>query len=179
MKWSKTSLSGVFLIEPDVIEDDRGYFMESYNRKWLEGHDLDINFMQDNQSLSVQSGTLRGLHYQLQPYEQTKLIRVISGSIFDVAVDIRKDSETFGHWFGTTLSSQNKKQLFIPKGFAHGFCTLDSNTQVLYKVDQYYSAEADRGIIWNDPRIGIIWPEGKFILSDKDHKHPRLESAEL
>jgi dTDP-4-dehydrorhamnose 3,5-epimerase len=179
MKILETNLEGVFVFEPTVFEDHRGFFMESYNKRILHEHGINYDFIQDNHSLSVQVGTIRGLHYQLQPKAQTKLVRVISGAIFDVVVDIRKNSSTFGKWFGVLLSAENKKQLLVPKGFAHGFCTLEPNTQVLYKVDEYYSPEHDRGIIWSDPEIGIEWPTTAPILSQKDQQHPLLKDAEI
>ncbi|BCJ87798.1 dTDP-4-dehydrorhamnose 3,5-epimerase [Effusibacillus dendaii] len=179
MKITETKLSGVFIIEPDVFEDHRGFFMESYNQEKFRGLGLDFNFVQDNQSLSVEVGTLRGLHYQLEPKAQTKLVRVLSGAIYDVAVDIRKNSPTFGQWVAVELSVANKKQLLIPKGFAHGFCTIEPNTMVFYKVDEFYSPEHDRGILWNDPEIGIPWPTDNPVLSQKDQIHPSLKNAEI
>lgn len=144
-------------------------------------HKLSVKyqFIQDNQSLFVEVGVLRGLHYQLNPKAQTKLIRVISGVIYNVIVDIRRNSPTFGQWVGVMLSEYNKRQLLVPKGFAHGFCTLVPNTQGLYKVDEYYSPKNDRGILWNDPALGIDWPTSSPILSDKDQRHPLLKDAEL
>ncbi|MDQ0903927.1 dTDP-4-dehydrorhamnose 3,5-epimerase [Paenibacillus sp. V4I7] len=174
-----TKLPGLFIIEPDVYEDHRGFFMESYHRTKLAEHGIDIPFVQDNHSLSVEIGVLRGLHYQLNPKAQTKLVRVVSGAIYDVAVDIRKNSSTFGEWVGVTLSAANKRQLLVPQGFAHGFCTTEPQTQVLYKVDEYYSPVHDRGILWSDPAIGIDWPTANPILSDKDQKHPSLKDAEI
>jgi dTDP-4-dehydrorhamnose 3,5-epimerase len=179
MKITETKLSGVVLIEPDVFGDHRGFFMESYNKKRFADHGIDIDFVQDNHSLSVPAGTLRGLHYQLDPKAQSKLVRVISGAIYDVVVDIRKNSPTFGQWIGVILSEGNKRQLLVPKGFAHGFCTIGDSTQVMYKVDEYYSPENDRGILWNDPDLGIDWPTADPILSDKDSQHPRLKDAEI
>ncbi|NRF96239.1 dTDP-4-dehydrorhamnose 3,5-epimerase [Paenibacillus frigoriresistens] len=174
-----TKLPGLFIIEPDVHGDHRGFFMESYHRAKLAEHGIDTSFVQDNHSLSVETGVLRGLHYQLNPKAQTKLIRVVSGAIYDVAVDIRKNSPTFGEWVGVTLSAANKRQLLVPQGFAHGFCTTEPQTQVLYKVDEYYSPVHDRGILWSDPAIGIDWPTANPILSDKDQKHPLLKDAEI
>ncbi len=153
--------------------------MESYNEQKYKDYGLDFQFTQDNHSLSTETGTIRGLHYQLTPKAQTKLIRVIRGAIYDVVVDIRKTSPTFGQWIGVILNEENKRQLLVPKGFAHGFCTLVKNTEVLYKVDNYYSHEHDRGIIWNDPELGIDWPTANPILSEKDQKHPRLKDAEI
>ncbi|GFR39178.1 dTDP-4-dehydrorhamnose 3,5-epimerase [Insulibacter thermoxylanivorax] len=179
MKVQSTSLDGVYLLEPTVYEDDRGFFMESYNDKVLAEYGITCQFVQDNHSLSRKTGTLRGMHYQLEPYAQTKLVRVIRGSIFDVVIDLRPNSKTYGRWEGFELSAGNKRQLLVPRGFAHGFCTLEPNTEVLYKVDQYYSHPHDRGIRWDDPEIGIIWPVVSPILSEKDRQHPFLRDAEI
>lgn len=172
-------LKGILLLEPAVYADDRGFFMESYNEQRFFDNGINYNFVQDNHSLSVQAGVLRGLHYQTDPMAQTKLVRVCSGAIYDVVVDIRKNSPTYGQWEAFILSEENKRQLLVPRGFAHGFCTLVAYTQVLYKVDQYYSPEHDRGIIWNDPEIGIDWPVSNPILSEKDQHHPLLREAEI
>ncbi|WP_088834213.1 dTDP-4-dehydrorhamnose 3,5-epimerase [Paenibacillus tyrfis] len=174
-----TKLKGVVIVEPAVFGDNRGFFMESYNSEKFKKLGIDYDFAQDNHSLSVETGVLRGLHYQLNPKAQTKLVRVAAGAIYDVAVDIRKGSPTFGQWVGVILSAGNKRQLLVPKGFAHGFCTLVPNTEVLYKVDEFYSPEHDRGIVWNDPALGIDWPTANPILSDKDGKHPVLKDAEI
>ncbi|MET3697017.1 dTDP-4-dehydrorhamnose 3,5-epimerase [Bacillus oleivorans] len=179
MNFIETKLSGVIIIEPNVFEDHRGFFMESYNKKNFENAGLNYNFIQDNHSLSVQTGTLRGLHYQLAPKAQTKLIRVTRGAVYDVAVDIRIGSPTFGQWVGVILNEKNKRQLLVPKGFAHGFCTIESNTEVQYKVDEFYFPEYDRSILWNDPKIGIEWPLNVApILSGKDEKAPLLKNAD-
>jgi dTDP-4-dehydrorhamnose 3,5-epimerase len=175
----KTHLDGVIIIEPSLMGDSRGWFMETYSDSKLREAGIQLNFVQDNHSFSSQKGTLRGLHYQMNPKAQTKLVRCTRGTIFDVAVDIRKGSKSFGKWFGVELSEQNKKQLLIPKGFAHGFLTLTDNVEVQYKVDAIYSPEHDRGIIWNDSSIGIEWPIGsKPFLSEKDAKAPLLASAD-
>ncbi|AFH59676.1 dTDP-4-dehydrorhamnose 3,5-epimerase [Paenibacillus caseinilyticus] len=174
----QTKLDGVVIIEPAVFGDNRGFFMETFSAQKLKEAGLEYPFVQDNHSLSVEAGVLRGLHYQLNPKAQTKLVRVAAGAIYDVAVDIRKNSPTYGQWVGVILSAENKRQLLVPQGFAHGFCTLVPNTEVLYKVDQYYSPEHDRGIAWNDPALGIDWPVSKPVLSDKDGKHPLLADAE-
>ncbi|TMV50792.1 dTDP-4-dehydrorhamnose 3,5-epimerase [Paenibacillus mesophilus] len=179
MEINQTTLDGVFIIKSKINEDQRGFFMESYNKLKFQRLGVNFDFVQDNHSLSVTKGVLRGLHYQLIPKAQTKLIRVIAGSIFDVVVDIRKASATFGQWYGVTLSSANKMQLLVPAGFAHGFCTLEPNTEVLYKVDEHYSPEHDRGILWNDPAIGIQWPTISPLLSEKDQKYPLLKDAEI
>lgn len=179
MKVTPLHLQGACLIEPVVHGDNRGFFMESYNEAVLEKQGVKFNFIQDNQSLSAEPGVIRGLHYQLNPKAQTKVVRVLTGAIYDVIVDVRKSSPTFGQWVGVILSEHNHRQLLVPKGFAHGFCTLVPNTQVLYKVDEYYSPENDRGILWNDPALGIDWPTSRPILSDKDQRHPLLKDAEL
>jgi len=178
MKIVETKLPGVKLIEPVVFEDSRGFFMESYNFRKFGELGISVTFVQDNHSLSKDKGVLRGLHYQLNPMAQSKLVRVTAGAIFDVVVDIRQGSPTYGQWESFVLSAENKLQLFVPRGFAHGFCTLEPNTEVLYKVDNYYSPEHDRGIAWNDPALGIPWPAEHPILSEKDARHPRLAEAE-
>lgn len=179
MKRIPTKLDGVVIIEPDVHGDHRGYFMESYNQQEFEKLGLHYKFVQDNQSLSVQPGVIRGLHYQLHPKAQTKLVRVLTGAVYDVVVDIRKGSPTFGQWIGVILSENNKRQLVVPAGYAHGICTLVASTQLLYKVDQFYSADHDRGILWNDPEIGVSWPISNPILSEKDKNLPSLKQAEM
>lgn len=165
------------LIEPAVFEDARGYFLESYQAKRYAENGLPQTFIQDNHSLSKEAGVIRGLHFQLCPEAQSKLVRVTAGAIYDVVVDIRQGSPTYGQWEGFELSADNKRQLFVPAGFAHGFCTLVPNTEVQYKVDRLYSKEYDRGILWNDPAIGIQWPTTQPILSEKDAVHPVLASA--
>ncbi|MHA7579449.1 dTDP-4-dehydrorhamnose 3,5-epimerase [Paenibacillus vandeheii] len=179
MKRTPLKLNDAFLLDPVVLGDTRGFFMESYNEQIMQTLGIRYNFVQDNQSLSVETGVLRGLHYQLNPKAQTKLIRVLSGAIYDVILDIRRNSPTFGQWIGVILTEHNKRQLLVPKGFAHGFCTLVPNTQVLYKVDEYYSPENDRGILWSDPALGIDWPTSSPTLSDKDQRHPLLQDAEI
>lgn len=179
MKVNSTKLSGVYIIEPAVHGDHRGFFMESYNSERLADKGISYVFVQDNHSLSVETGVIRGLHYQLNPKAQTKLVRVTAGAIYDVVVDIRRKSSTFGQWIGVELSADNKKQLLVPQGFAHGFCTIAPNTEVLYKVDEFYSPECDRGILWDDPALGIDWPTDSPILSAKDMKHPLFQDAEI
>ena len=179
MKVIDTELEHVRIIEPAVHSDYRGFFMESYNAEKFKEYNIDYVFVQDNHSLSVEPGVIRGLHYQLNPRAQTKLVRVVTGAIYDVVVDIRRNSPTFGKWIGVHLSGQNKRQLLVPQGFAHGFCTLEPNTEVLYKVDEFYSPEHDRGIRWNDPEIGVKWPIDTPILSEKDQSHPLLRDADI
>ena len=168
MKISPTRISEVLVLEPDVYADKRGYFMETFRSSYLTKHGVELNFVQDNQSQS-RIGTLRGLHYQLE-FPQGKLVRVISGTVFDVAVDIRKSSSTFGKWVGETLSAENKKQLWIPPGFAHGFLVLSNSAELFYKCTEYYHPEDDHSLLWNDPAVGIEWPlqNREPILSEKD-----------
>lgn len=174
----KTPLNGLLIIEPTLFRDQRGYFYESYNQSALQKQGIDIQFVQDNQSRSV-FGVIRGLHFQKEPKAQTKLVRVLSGVIFDVALDIRNGSPTFGRWFGLELSGDNNKQLLIPKGFAHGFSVLSETAVVLYKCDEFYASDHDAGIVYSDPELGIDWkiPLGKEIVSGKDAKLPLLKNA--
>lgn len=175
-----TRIPDVFVLEPQVFGDERGFFFESYNRrKFQEIMDLEVTFVQDNHSCS-QQGVLRGLHYQISQV-QAKLIRAIAGKIFDVAVDLRLSSPTFGQWFGCELSADNKKQLWIPAGFAHGFLVLSETAEVLYKTSDYYAPQHERCLLWNDPALGIRWPwaGGPPILSDKDKAGKPLAQAAL
>ena len=176
MKVKKLEIDDVLLITPERFADERGFFSETFNRQSLYDFGIDREFVQDNHSLSTDKGVLRGLHFQLPPFAQDKLVRVTRGSIFDVAVDIRKNAPTYGRVVSATLSARNWKQIWVPKGFAHGFVTLEPETEVQYKVTAYYSAEHDRGIAWNDPALAIDWPvkTSEILLSDKDRKHPDL-----
>ena len=164
----------VKIIRPKKFGDHRGFFSETYTKKTFEAAGLQYDFVQDNHSLSAEVGTVRGLHFQLPPFAQDKLVRVVRGAILDVAVDIRKGSPTFGRHVSAVISAADWNQILVPIGFAHGFCTLEPDTEVIYKVTNYYSAEHDRGLLWNDPELGIDWPVSadKARLSDKDHKHP-------
>lgn len=176
--FKKTEIEGVYIIEPKVFGDDRGYFMETYKDSDFIEAGLDYKFVQDNQSKS-RKGVLRGLHYQLH-YPQAKLVRVISGEVFDVAVDLRKDSPTYGKWVGVVLSSENKKMFMIPRGFAHGFVVLSETAEFVYKCDEVYHPEDEGGIMWNDPDIGVVWPyDGEPLLSEKDKKHPLLRESKV
>lgn len=175
MKVIETELKDVYIIEPQVFGDHRGWFMESYSKIKLAEAGIDCDFVQDNQSFSAQKGTLRGLHYQLNPKAQTKIVRCTKGAILDVAVDIRKGSPMYKKWIAVELSAEDKKQLFIPRGFAHGFVTLTDDVEVQYKADNYYAPECDGNILYNDPDIGVEWGEGEFILSEKDKNAPLLK----
>lgn len=185
MKLIPTELPGVVLVEPAVFGDDRGWFMESWNQRRFDAALQELGlppapaFVQDNHSCSSR-GVLRGLHYQLPPHAQGKLVRVVQGSAFDVAVDIRRGSPTFGRWVGFELSSANRRQLWIPAGFAHGFLTLEDNTHFLYKTTDFYAKECERAIRWDDPAIGIAWPlDGMTpVLAAKDAAAPLLAEAE-
>jgi len=179
MKFTRCEIPDVILIEPKIHGDNRGYFVETFREDKLNNFlGYKINFCQDNESKS-KKGVLRGLHYQLPPFAQTKLVRVIKGKVLDVAVDIRKGSPTFGKYVAVELSEQNKKQLFIPRGFGHGFVVLEDDTIFAYKVDNYYSPKYDRGIAFDDESIGIDWilPKEELILSDKDKVQPKLNET--
>lgn len=175
MKVTKTKLEGVVIIEPDIFNDNRGFFMESWNKKKMAEVGLDYDFVQDNHSQSTVKGTLRGIHFQKGAKAQAKLVRCIKGAVFDVAVDLRKNSPTFKYWVGVELNEKNKKQLLIPRGCGHGFLTLTDDVEFLYKADNYYAPEADAGIRWNDPEIGVEWDIENPILSEKDKKNPFLK----
>lgn len=171
----KTKLEGVYILIPKVFGDYRGFFMESWSRRTMEEAGLFYDFVQDNHSLSTVKGTLRGLHFQKGDKSQAKLVRCVRGAVLDVAVDLRHDSPTYKQWVGVELSEENKKQLLIPRGFGHGFVTLTDHVEFLYKADNYYAPEADGGIRWNDPEIGVDWGISDPILSEKDTKNPFLK----
>lgn len=194
IKVTKAPIEGLYIVEPTVHGDNRGYFMETYSQRDMEEAGLNMRFVQDNQSMSVK-GVLRGLHFQKQ-YPQGKLVRVIKGKVFDVAVDLRKDSATYGKWFGVELSEENKKQFYISEGFAHGFLVLSETAEFCYKVTDFYHPNDEGGLAWNDPAIGIVWPEvtgeyngtasadgyamsdgTKLNLSDKDQKWSTLKDT--
>jgi dTDP-4-dehydrorhamnose 3,5-epimerase len=179
MEIIETGFKGLLVVKPAVFNDERGYFFESFNAETFRNAGLNFSPVQDNESRSAK-GVIRGLHYQLKPHDQTKLIRVVDGRIFDVALDIRKDSPTYGKWFGIELSSETKIQLLIPKGFAHGFSVLSDIAVIQYKVDNTYNRSSDRGIALNDPDLGIDWKLGKTIpvISEKDLKNPPLHKAD-
>ena len=166
MTVTETKLQGIYIIEPQVFGDARGWFMETWSKVKLP--QINCKFVQDNHSYSAQKGTLRGIHFQYPPMEQAKLVRCIRGSIMDVAVDLRLDSSTYKQWISVVLSADNKRQIFIPRGFGHGFISLDDHTEIVYKADNYYSPEHDGNLLWNDPDIAIDWGNENPILSDRD-----------
>lgn len=175
MKAEKTAFPTALFIEPDVFHDNRGFFMETYHKERYEQLGLRTHFVQDNLSYSVR-GTLRGLHYQ-HPHGQAKLVQVIKGEIFDVILDIRRGSPTFGQWTGANLSDENRRQLYVPEGFAHGFCVLSETALVHYKCSDFYARESEGGILWRDPAIAIEWPISDPLLSDKDRSYPCLRDV--
>ena len=180
MKFIPTKLPGVVLVEPQVFKDARGFFLESWRRDLFEKNGIRTDFVQDNHSASAK-GTLRGLHYQAAPREQAKLVRVGRGEAFDVVVDIRPGSKTFGQWEGHVLNAENRKMLFVPAGFAHGFLALQDGTEFLYKVSDVYSPQHERGLLWNDPGLAIRWPklDTPYLLSEKDKQFPTISSMQV
>lgn len=176
MQLLKTKFSDAQLIKLDVFEDERGFFTECYSKQKLAELGIEADFVQDNHSMSVTRGVLRGLHFQKPPHTQAKLVRVTRGAVYDVIVDLRKDSPTYGQWEGFELTANNHLMLFVPRGFAHGFVTLEDYTEFQYKCDNYYNKESDGGIIWNDPELSIYWPIKEPILSVKDKEHPVLKA---
>lgn len=179
MPFIETGFPGLLIFEPRILEDSRGYFFESYNQNVFEKEGIHLKFVQDNQARSTY-GVLRGLHFQREPHAQTKLIRVLNGSIVDTVVDIRKNSPTYGQAYSIVLSSDNKKQLLVPKGFAHGYSVLSETAEVFYKCDNFYHKESEGGVMWNDPSLTIDWqlPLNKIIVSDKDRVYPLLADSD-
>jgi dTDP-4-dehydrorhamnose 3,5-epimerase len=180
MEILETTFPGLILIKPDVYADSRGYFFESFNQERFQFHGIISGFVQDNESMSSK-GVIRGLHYQLEPFAQAKLVRVVQGEVFDVAVDLRKGSPTFGKWFGTELSAENKLQMLVPKGFAHGFSVLSPTVLFSYKCDKVYNRQMERTIRFDDPFLGIDWklPEDEWSISDKDKLATDFLHAEM
>ena len=178
LNFIKTDAEGLYVIEPKVFGDHRGYFMETYNEQDFEEEGIFVRFVQDNQSAS-RKGVLRGLHFQ-KTHPQTKLVRVLSGEVFDVAVDLRANSATYGKWVGVVLSGENKKQFLIPKGFAHGFVVMSDFAEFAYKCDDFYHPEDEGGLAWDDPDLAIAWPDvGEVLLSEKDRKNPLLRDSNI
>ena len=174
----ETKLPGVYVIEPQVFGDHRGWFMESWSQKKMSDHGFNVDFVQDNQSYTAKKGTLRGIHFQQYPMAQSKLVRVVRGAVMDVAVDLRKDSLTYKQWVSVELSAENKRQLFIPQGFGHAFLTLTDDVEFVYKCDNLYSRELERSIRYDDPEIGIEWGTDGPVLSDKDAVAPFLKDSD-
>ena len=177
MIFNETPLEGAYTIELEKRGDDRGFFARFFCMNEYDKFGLDKNIVQINNSLSRDKGTLRGIHYQLYPKAETKIVRCVKGELFDVIVDLRKDSKTFGRWFGTELNEENRLMMYVPKGFGHGFITLHENTEALYLVTEFYAPEYERGIRWNDPRFNIEWPMKPIVISDKDQNHPDFSEA--
>ncbi len=175
----KTELDGVYIIEPKVFGDSRGWFMETYSERKMKEYGFEYNFKQDNHSFSAAKGTLRGIHFQKGEFAQAKLVRCGKGSVLDVVVDLRKGSPSYKKWLAIELSAENKRQLLIPRGFGHGFVTLTDDVEFLYKADNYYNAENDRSILWCDEEIGIDWHIENPIISEKDSKAPRLKDSDV
>lgn len=172
-------LKGVKVIHPEYFEDFRGYYCETYSKRTMQENGMSTEFVQDNHSLSLKKGTIRGIHYQINPKPQTKLVRCTAGKIMDFVVDLKKDSETFKKWIAIELSAENRKQIWIPNGYGHAFITLEDNCEVQYKVDEFYYPEYDRAISWNDPEININWGIVDPIISQKDTKAPMLKESDL
>jgi len=175
----KTELEGVYILEPKVFGDPRGWFTESWSKRTMEEAGLHYEFVQDNHSFSAQKGTLRGIHFQMEPYSQAKLVRCTKGAVLDVAVDLRKNSLNYKKWVAVELSAENKRQFLIPRGFGHAFLTLTEDVEFLYKADRYYNFDSDRSIAWNDPEVHIKWPIADPILSDKDKRAPLLKECDI
>jgi dTDP-4-dehydrorhamnose 3,5-epimerase len=176
MELTTTQIPGVLSLKPRYFHDARGYFVETYNVRAAREAGLDAEFVQDNQTLSRKRGTVRALHFQVPPRVQAKLVRVLRGSVYDVAIDLRLGSPSYGKWVAATLTAQGGEQLFVPRGFAHGYCTLEDGTEVAYKVDDYYAPECEQGVVWDDPTLAIGWPVAPTdaVLSDKDRRLPRF-----
>jgi len=172
MKFVETELSGAFIIRPEPVADSRGFFARVFCRREFEAHGLNPNLVQCNISFNREKGTLRGMHYQVAPHSETKLVRCTNGAIFDVIVDLRSDSLTRRKWLGVELSTENRTMLYVPEGFAHGYLTLTDNTEVFYQVSEFYTPSCERGVRWNDPAFGIRWPVPPRVISDKDGLHP-------
>ena len=173
MIFKATALEGAFVIELEKHQDDRGYFARTFCQREFSDHGLNTNIAQANTSLSRSKGTLHGMHYQTEPYAETKLVRCIGGAVFDVIIDLRPESESFCQWFGAELTAENGRMMYVPEGFAHGYQTLRDNSELFYPVSQFYTPEVEKGVRWNDKRFGISWPEtNKILLSDKDRGWP-------
>ncbi|MCJ8166726.1 dTDP-4-dehydrorhamnose 3,5-epimerase [Pontibacter sp. E15-1] len=177
MIFTETKLKGAFIIDVKRLEDERGFFGRSYCKREMDEHGLNTNMVQANVSYNKKKGTLRGMHMQVSPYEETKLVRCTRGAIYDVIIDMREDSETYKQWIGVELTADKYRMLFVPEGFAHGFITLEDNSDVTYNVTQFYTPGSERGIRWNDPAFNIEWPIAPQVISEKDQEHPDFEEA--
>lgn len=175
MLFQPTKLSGAYLIDLEKKGDERGFFARVFCDKEFDQNKLETSFIQVNNSLSAKKGTLRGIHYQLSPKSEVKLVRCIQGSLFDIIIDLRPESETFGEWFGAELSAENRRMMYVPRGFGHAFLTLEENTEALYMVSEAYSPQHERGIRWDDPRFKIEWPISPSVISEKDQNHPLFD----
>jgi dTDP-4-dehydrorhamnose 3,5-epimerase len=172
MIFQETKLKGAFIIEPERLEDERGFFARTWCKREFKTHGLNPELVQCNISFNKKRGTLRGMHYQVAPCEEVRLVRCTMGAIFDVTIDLRPDSQTFKQWFSVELTVENRKMLYIPEGFAHGFITLEDNTEVFYQMSEFYAPECARGVRWNDPAFNILWPEDVVEISDRDKQYP-------
>jgi dTDP-4-dehydrorhamnose 3,5-epimerase len=177
MIFTETKLRGAYLIEPELFTDERGFFTCTWNQEDFARHGLKVRFVQANASFNKQRGTLRGMHFQVAPYQETKLVRCTVGAIYDVIIDLRESSPTFRQWTGVELTSSNRLELYVPEGFAHGFQTLMDNTEVAYQISEYYRPEAARGVRWDDPAFGIDWPLAISVMSERDRSHPFVAVA--
>ena len=176
MIFKETKLRGAYIIEPELIEDERGFFTRIWSQAEFASRGLNPKLVQCNNSWNKQTGTLRGMHYQIQPHEEAKLVRCGAGAIYDVIVDLRRDSPTWGEWLGLELTSRNRLMVYVPEGFAHGFQTLEDDTEVFYQVSEYYYPESARGVRWDDPAFGIQWPLGISVISERDRSHPFVDA---
>jgi dTDP-4-dehydrorhamnose 3,5-epimerase len=172
MIFVETKLKGAFIIEPEPMEDERGFFARTFDQKEFEGHGINPRVMQCNISFNKKRGTLRGMHYQIAPYQEAKLICCTNGTIYDVIIDLRRGSPTFKQWIAVELAAENHRMLYVPQGFAHGFQTLQDNAEVFYQMSEFYHPESARGVRWNDPAFGIVWPDDMRVISDKDRQYP-------
>lgn len=175
MKFTETPLQGAYLITPELLEDERGFFARSFCRHEFADHGLNVDFVQCNISFNKMKGTLRGMHYQLSPHEEVKLVRCTAGAIYDVIIDLRAESPTFMKWFAVELTAEKYQQLYVPQGFGHGYQTMEDRTEVSYQVSSFYTPSSERGIRWNDPTFGIAWPLSVSLISEKDAAHPDWE----
>jgi dTDP-4-dehydrorhamnose 3,5-epimerase len=179
MIFTETKLKGAFVIEPEQLEDERGFFARTWCQREFTNHGLNPSIAQCSISFNRKRGTLRGMHYQIEPHAETKIVRCTQGTIYDVIIDLRQDSPTFTQWLGVELSAENRRMLYIPEGFAHGFQTLEDNTEIFYQISEFYAPECARGIRWNDPTFAIEWPDGEPIISERDRSYPDFSKRNL